>query len=87
MNEDNNIDQNLINRVELLKPSIKEAIVLHFDTKKISTENMYNIYNFVKSKFPNNIVIGIPDVECLETCSKDVLENYISMISEIIEKL
>lgn len=82
-----NINKDLIYRIELLKPSIKEAIVLHFDTNKVSIDNISNICKFVKSKFPDNIVMGIPDVECLETCSKDVLENYISMISEIIEKL
>ena len=87
MDKDNNINQDLIDRIELLKPSIKEAIVLHFDTNKVPIENIFNICKFVKSKFPDNIVMGIPNVEYLETCSKDVLENYISMISEIIEKL
>lgn len=87
MDKDNNIDRDLIDRIELLKPNIKEAIVLYFDTNKVSIDNVFNICKFVKSNFPDNIVMAIPDVECLETCNKDVLENYVSMISEIIDKL
>lgn len=82
-----NINKDLIDRIELLKPSIKEVIVLYFDTNKVSVDDVSNICKFMKSKFPDNIVMGIPNVEYLETCSKDVLENYVSMISEIIDKL
>ena len=38
-------------------------------------------------KFPDNKVIALPDIASLESCSKDVLENIISMITVIIEKL
>jgi len=34
-----------------------------------------------------NTVIALPDKISLESCSKDVLENIISMIAEIIEEL
>ncbi len=53
----------------------------------VSLKNVQNIFDSVKNSFPENKVIAIPNKVSLESCSKDVLENIISMISEIIEKL
>ena len=48
---------------------------------------MSNILEILRNKFPDNKVIALPDIASLESCSKDVLENIISMITVIIEKL
>lgn len=76
-----------ITKIETLEPHPTEAIVVGFNFQDISLENMKNLFNIIKSKFPNNTVVAIPDYISLQSCSKDVLENIISMITEIIEEL
>lgn len=76
-----------ITKIETLEPHPTEAIVVGFNFDNISPENMENLFNIIKSKFPNNTVVAIPDHISLQSCSKDVLENIISMIAEIIEEL
>ena len=48
---------------------------------------MKNLFEIIQSKFPNNTIIAIPDYISLQSCSKDVLENIISMINKIIDEL
>lgn len=76
-----------ITKIETLEPHPTEAIVVGFNFKDMSLENMKNLFHIIKSKFPNNTVVAIPDYISLQSCSKDVLENIISMITEIIEEL
>lgn len=64
-----------------------EAIVLSFNSDDYSTCTIQDIFESVTNEFPNNTIIAIPDKISLESCSKDVLENIISMISVIIEEL
>lgn len=74
-------------RIEKLKPHPTEAIALFYNFDDIDVESVCKVVNHLGEKYPNNAVIAIPDKESLESCSKDVLENIISMISEIIESL
>lgn len=64
-----------------------EAIVLSFNSDDYSTCTIQDIFESVKNEFPKNTIIALPDKISLESCSKDVLENIISMISVIIEEL
>ena len=64
-----------------------EAIVLSFNFDDYSPYDIQNIFESVKNELPKNTIIAIPDKISLESCSKDVLENIISMISVIIEEL
>ncbi len=73
--------------IEILRPHPTEAIVLKFGFGEISCDEADRIFNTVKSQFPDNVVIAIPDYISLRSCSKDVLENIISMIAEIINEL
>lgn len=78
---------NIVKRIEKLEPHPTEAIVIGFNFNDIKVDDMKNLFDIIQSKFPNNTVIAIPDYVSLSSCSKDVLENIISMISEIIDKL
>ena len=78
---------NIVARIEKLDPHPTEAIVLGFNFNDINLYDMYDLFNDIKSKFPDNTVVTIPDYISLQSCSKDVLENIISMIAEIIEEL
>lgn len=80
-------ENGLSNKVEILKPHPTEAITLFYDMENMTYEQVFDNVEYLKNKFPNNKVIAIPDKTSLESCSKDVLENYISMIAEIIEEL
>lgn len=64
-----------------------EAIVLSFNSDDYSKCTIQDIFESVKNEFPKNTIIAIPDKISLESCSKDVLENIISMISVIIDEL
>lgn len=79
--------ENIITKIEKLDPHPTEAIVVGFNFDDITFEEMKNWFNIIKDKFPDNIVVAIPDYISLQSCSKDVLENMISMIAEIIEEL
>ena len=77
----------LVTRIEKLKPHPTEAITLFYDMDNMDVVTVSNVVKHLSKKFPQNTVIAIPDKNSLESCSKDVLENIISMISEIIESL
>ena len=79
--------ENTITKIEKLDPHPTEAIVVSWNFNDIDLDNMKNLFNVIQSKFPDNTVVAIPDYISLQSCSKDVLENIISMIAEIIEEL
>ena len=76
-----------ITKIETLEPHPTEAIIVGFNFNDTNVENAKRLFDEIKDKFPNNTVVAIPDFISLKSCSKDVLENIISMISEIIETL
>lgn len=77
----------LITRVEKLEPHPTEAITLFYDMDNMDVLIISNMVKHLSEKFPENAVIAIPDKNSLESCSKDILVNVISMITEIIESL
>lgn len=79
--------QELITRIDNLKLHPTEAITLFYNFDDMDIEIVCNMVERLAEKFPENAVIALPDKVSLESCSKDVLENIISMISEIIESL
>lgn len=74
-------------QVEMLHPHPTEAIVLRYNFDDFNVDEARILFDYVKSKFPQNTVVAIPVYTSLRSCSKDVLENIISMISEIIDDL
>lgn len=78
---------NIVKRIEKLEPHPIEAIVIGFNFNDMKVNDMKNLFDIIQSKFPNNTIIAIPDYVSLSSCSKDILENIISMISEIIDGL
>ena len=78
---------NIVARIEKLKPHPTEAIILSFNFNDANVRTMNAVFDYVTPKFPNNVVVAIPDYVSLESCSKDVLENIISAISVIIDGL
>ena len=77
----------LITRIEKLKPHPTEAITLFYNFDDVDVEGIRDIVEHLSKKFTTNTVVALPDKISLESCSKDVLENIISMIAEIIEQL
>lgn len=80
-------EDGLMTKVEKLEPHPTEAIVIEFNFNDIKLDNIAYWFNKIQSKFPDNTVAAIPDHISLQSCSKDVLENYISAISMIIDEL
>lgn len=79
--------EEIITRVEKLKLHPTEAITLFYNFDDMNLETVSEMVKQLSDKFPENTVIALPDKVSLENCSKDVLENIISMIAEIIESL
>ena len=79
--------EEIITRVEKLKLHPTEAITLFYNFDDMNLETVAEMVKQLSDKFPENTVIALPDKASLENCSKDVLENIISMIAEIIESL
>lgn len=77
----------IIEDIKMMQTHPTEAIVLFYNMDNSTHEEIENVFKMVKSNFTDNKVIALPDKTSLESCSKDVLENCISMISEIIEEL
>jgi hypothetical protein len=77
----------IVTKIEKLDPHPTEAIVVGFNFDDVPLRDMEHWFEIIKSRFPDNTVIAIPDYISLQSCSKDVLENIISMIAEIIEEL
>ena len=77
----------LITRIETLKPHPTEVITLFYDMDNIDIMTISEAIKYLSKEFPENAVIAIPNKNSLESCSKDVLENVVSMITEIIESL
>ena len=76
--------EELIKRIEKLKPHPTEAITLFYNFDDINAETVCNIVKYLSDKFSTNKVIALPDKVSLESCSKDVLENIISMIQKLL---
>ena len=79
--------EELITREEMKNPHQTEVITLFYDMKNSTIKEVSDMVGFLRKEFPNNKVIALPDNTSLESCSKDVLENIISMIAEIIDQL
>ena len=79
--------EELITRIEKLKLHPTEAITLYYNFDTIDVVTATNAVDLLKERFPENTIIALPDKVSLESCSKDVLENIISMISVVIEQL
>lgn len=77
----------IIEDIKMMRTHPTEAIVLFYNMNNSTYEEIENVFKIVKFNFTDNNVIVLPDKTSLESCSKDILENYISMLSEIIEKL
>lgn len=73
--------------IDTFRPQSDEAIVLRFDYEYIDYDEARIMFENVKSIFPNNTVVAIPQYTNLRSCSKDVLRNMVTMISEIIDSL
>ena len=76
-----------ITKIETLEPHPTEAIVISFNFNDINVDDARHLFKDIQDKFSNNTVVAIPDFISLKSCSKDVLENIISAIAEIIEEL
>lgn len=77
--------QNGIN-LKTVDPRPREAIVLEFNSDKLTMNEVACIAKRVREHFPNNKVLALPNSVSIYSLGKDVLENYISMVSEIIEE-
>lgn len=81
------MNDNVITRIEKLEPHPTEAIVMGFNFNNIYPDELQAIFNHIQSKFPNNIVVAIPDHISLQSWDKGSLENCINMITEVIDEL
>ena len=78
---------NIVARIEKLKPHPTEAIVLGFNFNDTDVHTMNEVFNYVKSKFPNNadeellkkIYGEIARYWCKQNICKDKYIKYINL--------
>lgn len=72
---------------EKLEVHPNEAIVLQFRIDRLSLDDVKRAFEYVESKFPASMVLALPDDFSLRSCSKEVLEDFIRIASEVISCL
>ena len=77
----------IVEDIKKLSPHPTEVITMFYDMDNVACKEVGDMMNFLHKELPDTKIIALPNKTSLESCSKDVLENIISMISEIIESL
>lgn len=72
--------------LKTVNPRPREAIVLEFNSDKLTMNEVAYIAKKVREYFPSNKVLALPNSVSLYSLGKDVLKSYISMVSEIIDE-
>lgn len=82
------ISNNFLTKLETIEPRPTEAIVLYANSDGMKNiEELGVIFKIVQKEFPNNKVICISDKVDLKLWNRDMLENYIDTLNEILEEL
>ena len=58
---------NIVERIEKLKPHPTEAIVLSFNYNSTNVCTMNEVFNHVQSTFPTNVAVALPHYVNLES--------------------
>lgn len=83
----NELGLGLGQKVETLDLHPTEAVVVYFNFNDIHLDKLNAFYEMLQDKFPNNTIAACPDKISLQSWSKDMLEDYMSMIQDIIDEL
>lgn len=76
-----------IMNIATINPKPTDTIVLRFNIKEISVDELNLFCNQVKNSFPENTVLALPDSLRLEVASQELWEDYIRMIDEVVKSL
>lgn len=74
-----------IKDIKTINPKPTDVIVLRFN--KISSDEMEFWFNQIQNKFPDNKIVALPSPVELEVASKELWEDYICMVNEVIQSL
>lgn len=77
----------IVENIKKLSLHPTEAVTMFYDMDNVDCKQVSDMMIFLHKELPDTKIIALPDKVSLESCSKDVLENIISMIAEIIESL
>lgn len=80
-----NIKDETIKSIETINPKPTDTIVLRFGD--INADEMQCCFNHVQKKFPNNKIVTLPSTVELEVASKELWEDYIKTIYEVIQTM
>lgn len=80
------ISNNFLIKLETIEPRPTEVVVLYFDSD-CSLDELENICKTIQKEFPNNKVICISDKVDLKLWDRDMLENYINTLNDILKEL
>ena len=78
---------NFPTKLETIKSRSTEAVIIYYDPDSINLEELQVAFEVAQKEFPNNQIIFVSDKMRVELWDKDTLENYISTLNEILEKL
>ena len=63
-----------------------DVIVWYYDMDKMTYEEVEHVECCLKEQFPNNIVLGLPTMVNMKSCSKEILNNIAKDIMKLIKE-
>ena len=63
----------------------QEIILISYDAKEINMEQLKDIGNFIKSQFPTQKVIALPNTASITTVPKQTIQAIIKYLTDLIE--
>lgn len=72
---------------EIKKESVSknDVIIWYYDIDKITYEEVACIECNLKEQFPDNIILGLPTMVNMKSCSKETLNSIVEDIMKLIE--
>lgn len=64
----------------------QEIILISYDAKEIKPKELADIGNSIKSQFPKQKVIALPDTTSITSVPKQTIQAIIKYLSDLIEE-
>lgn len=78
-------ENEIIKSIKTINPKPTDVIVLRFGDIKV--DEMKHCFDNVQKKLPNNTIVALPSPVELEVASKELWEDYITMIYETVKAM
>jgi hypothetical protein len=84
-----NSKEELFDKVEILKPQLKDIIALYYnaDSIVVDLDNIWFNVNLLSERYPQNTIMALPNEAGLKLLSVNELKQLVKMIQEVIDEM